>query len=91
VVPPSFISRGRRSLRTESLYGKICVANCQRRRKIDIQISVLHYDDVLSYKDKIENAGFVFREENPDKTKRYIREIPKGATICDAPWPPKSD
>src|SRR5690606_25987156 len=43
---------------------------------IDIQISVLHYDDLLNYKDRVESAGFVFRKENADKTKRYFREIP---------------
>ncbi|MCY9662684.1 GrpB family protein [Paenibacillus chondroitinus] len=43
---------------------------------IDIQISVLNYDDVASYKTKIESVGFVFRDENPDKTKRYFRELP---------------
>ncbi|MDD9271898.1 GrpB family protein [Paenibacillus sp. GCM10023248] len=43
---------------------------------IDIQISVLNYDDIASYKTKIESVGFVFRDENPDKTKRYFRELP---------------
>lgn len=43
---------------------------------IDIQISVVKLDDDSSYKSKIEEAGFVLRKENPDKTKKYFRELP---------------
>ncbi|MCZ8516628.1 GrpB family protein [Paenibacillus filicis] len=56
--------------------GSTSVFGLDAKPIIDIQISVLHYDDILSYKDKIEHVGFVLREENPDKTKRYFREIP---------------
>lgn len=42
---------------------------------IDIQISVLNYSDLIKYRSHIEKVGFVFREENLDKTKRYFREI----------------
>lgn len=58
--------------------GSTSVFNLEAKPIIDIQISVLDYDDVLSYKDKIERVGFVFREANMDKTKRYFREKPGG-------------
>ena len=30
----------------------------------------------MAYRTKIEQVGFVLREENPDRTKRYFREPP---------------
>ena len=56
--------------------GSTSVFGLDAKPIIDIQISVFNYDDAMSYKDKIESVGFVFREDNPDKTKRYFREIP---------------
>lgn len=56
--------------------GSTSVAGLDAKPIIDIQISVLNYDDILSYKTKIEKVGFVLREENPDRTKRYFRELP---------------
>ncbi|MGI2297571.1 GrpB family protein [Paenibacillus sp. GXUN7292] len=43
---------------------------------IDIQISVSSINNLQEYRSKIEAVGFVFREENPDKTKGYFREVP---------------
>ncbi|TBL73362.1 GrpB family protein [Paenibacillus thalictri] len=57
--------------------GSTSVFGLDAKPVIDIQISISHYDDVLSYRHKIEYVGFVLREENPDKTKRYFREIPE--------------
>lgn len=56
--------------------GSTSVIGLDAKPIIDIQISVLNYDNVLNYKTKIEEAGFVLRNENPDKTKRYFRELP---------------
>lgn len=56
--------------------GSTSIVGLDAKPIIDIQISVLNYDDITSYKTKIESVGFVFREENPDKTKRYFRELP---------------
>jgi GrpB-like predicted nucleotidyltransferase (UPF0157 family) len=56
--------------------GSTSIVGLDAKPIIDIQISILNYDDILSYKTKIEHVGFVLREENPDKTKRYFREIP---------------
>ncbi|SFK14612.1 GrpB family protein [Brevibacillus centrosporus] len=56
--------------------GSTSVAGLAAKPIIDIQISVRNYDDISTYQTKIENVGFVLREENPDRTKRYFREIP---------------
>ncbi|WP_019636397.1 GrpB family protein [Paenibacillus fonticola] len=56
--------------------GSTSVIGLDAKPIIDIQISVLDFEDLLAYKDKIEDVGFVLRKENPDKTKRYFREIP---------------
>lgn len=56
--------------------GSTSVAGLAAKPIIDIQISVRNYDDFSTYQTKIENVGFVLREENPDRTKRYFREIP---------------
>lgn len=55
--------------------GSTSVVGLEAKPIVDIQISVLNYEDVLSYKSKIESVGFVLREENPDRTKRYFREV----------------
>ena len=41
---------------------------------IDVQISVLDFEPTDAYRLPIEGLGFVFRERNPDLTKRYFRE-----------------
>ncbi|MEK4251731.1 GrpB family protein [Paenibacillus sp. FSL W7-1287] len=56
--------------------GSTSIAGLEAKPIIDIQISVVNYEDVFSYKSNIESIGFQLREENPDKTKRYFREIP---------------
>ncbi|MDR6550172.1 GrpB family protein [Paenibacillus qinlingensis] len=55
--------------------GSTSVIGLDAKPIIDIQISVLDLDDTRSYKHKIENVGFVFREDNQDKSKKYFREI----------------
>ncbi|MDQ1914069.1 GrpB family protein [Paenibacillus sp. GD4] len=56
--------------------GSTSVIGLDAKPIIDIQVSVSCYDDVSSYKTLIEKIGFVLREENPDKSKKYFREIP---------------
>jgi GrpB-like predicted nucleotidyltransferase (UPF0157 family) len=54
--------------------GSTSVEGLDAKPIIDIQVSVMDYEDLISYKSKIEQIGFVCREENPDKSKRYFRE-----------------
>lgn len=56
--------------------GSTSVKGLDAKPIIDIQISVLNSVDVSTYRDKIEEIGFTLREENPDRTKKYFREIP---------------
>ncbi|WHX50967.1 GrpB family protein [Paenibacillus woosongensis] len=66
---------GELALRVDHV-GSTSVAGLDAKPIIDIQISVSNIDDVFSYKKHIEDVGFIFREDNPDKTKRYFRELP---------------
>ncbi|MFF2479914.1 GrpB family protein [Paenibacillus sp. NPDC058071] len=56
--------------------GSTSVEGMDAKPIVDIQLSVATMELLSSYKAKIEQAGFVFREENPDKTKHYFRELP---------------
>lgn len=56
--------------------GSTSIVGLDAKPIIDIQISISNFEDVNQYKNKLESIAFVFRKENPDKTKRYFREIP---------------
>ena len=56
--------------------GSTSIVGLDAKPIIDIQISVVKLDDDSSYKSKIEETGFILRRENPDKTKKYFRELP---------------
>ena len=43
---------------------------------IDIQISVASFTPLTVFKVPLESLGFIYRAENPDKSKRYFREAP---------------
>lgn len=56
--------------------GSTSVIGLDAKPIIDIQISIKNYEDLSAYRTEIEQVGFVLREENPDRTKRYFRELP---------------
>lgn len=56
--------------------GSTAIKGLDAKPIIDIQISMNNFDDTASYKMKMESLGYQLREENPDKTKKYFREIP---------------
>lgn len=56
--------------------GSTSIVGLDAKPIIDIQISVVKLDDDASYRFKIEETGFILRTENPDKTKKYFRELP---------------
>jgi GrpB-like predicted nucleotidyltransferase (UPF0157 family) len=56
--------------------GSTSVVGLEAKPIIDIQISVTSFEELYKYRSKIEEVGFILREENPDKTKQYFREIP---------------
>lgn len=56
--------------------GSTSIIGLDAKPIIDIQISVLNFENESIYKTKIEKVGFVLRAENPDRTKKYFRETP---------------
>lgn len=56
--------------------GSTAVPDLAAKPVIDIQISVLSFDPLNAYRRPLEALGFVFRADNPDRTKRYFREAP---------------
>jgi GrpB-like predicted nucleotidyltransferase (UPF0157 family) len=43
---------------------------------IDIQISVASFEPLDDYRLPMEELGYVYRGDNPERTKRYFRESP---------------
>jgi GrpB-like predicted nucleotidyltransferase (UPF0157 family) len=43
---------------------------------IDIQISVADFEPLDAYRLPLERLGYIFRADNPERTKRYFRESP---------------
>mgnify|MGYP001417882080 CR=1 FL=1 len=68
-------SLGDQAIRIDHV-GSTSVFGLDAKPIVDIQISIVDFDDEDSYRNNIESLGFVLRKENPDKTKRYFREIP---------------
>ncbi|MNS31364.1 dephospho-CoA kinase/protein folding accessory domain-containing protein [compost metagenome] len=68
-------SLGSTALRIDHV-GSTSVVGLDAKPIIDIQISVGNFDDEAEYKSAIESLGFELRKENPDKTKKYFRELP---------------
>lgn len=56
--------------------GSTSIPGMDAKPIIDVQVSVAALQDVARYRDKIESVGFMFREDNPDLTKKYFREAP---------------
>ena len=56
--------------------GSTAVPALAAKPVIDIQISVHSIEPVQRYRPAIERCGFVWREDNPDLSKRYFREAP---------------
>ncbi|MDT3425433.1 GrpB-like predicted nucleotidyltransferase (UPF0157 family) [Paenibacillus forsythiae] len=66
---------GERAIRIDHV-GSTSIVGMEAKPIIDIQISVESLEDESSYALWIEQSGFELRPENPDKTKKYFREIP---------------
>lgn len=73
-------SKLRTSMRDAALridhIGSTSIIGLDAKPIIDIQVSVPQLNDLPSYRLLIEQGGFLFREDNPDQTKRYFRETP---------------
>jgi GrpB-like predicted nucleotidyltransferase (UPF0157 family) len=56
--------------------GSTAVPGLDAKPIIDIQISVADFDPSDAFRVPLEGIGYVFRHENPERTKRYFRESP---------------
>lgn len=66
---------GNHALRIDHI-GSTAVPNLAAKPVIDLQISVAALEPVDAYRPALESAGFSWRPDNPDLTKRYFREQP---------------
>ncbi|QWU16042.1 GrpB domain, predicted nucleotidyltransferase, UPF0157 family [Paenibacillus sophorae] len=73
-------SLGERAIRIDHV-GSTSIIGMDAKPIIDIQISVENIEDEASYKWLIEKNGFELRPENPDRTKKYFREVPGNRRI----------
>lgn len=56
--------------------GSTSVAGLAAKPIIDVQVSVRSLEPISAYLPQLEALGYVWRENNPEKTKRYFRETP---------------
>jgi GrpB-like predicted nucleotidyltransferase (UPF0157 family) len=56
--------------------GSTSVPGLAAKPVLDIQISVARLDPVNPFRDPLAGLGYVFRADNPERTKRYFREPP---------------
>lgn len=70
----------RRALRDVALridhIGSTAIPGLAGKPIIDIQISVESFEPMELYRVPLETLGFVYRDKNPELTKRYFRESP---------------
>ena len=56
--------------------GSTAIPRLAAKPVIDVQISVTDFEPLDAYRGPLERLGYVFRADNPDRTKRYFREPP---------------
>ena len=56
--------------------GSTAVRGLDAKPVIDVQVSVVALDPHAVFSTPLQAAGFVFRPENPERTKRFFREPP---------------
>ncbi|TDO47313.1 GrpB-like predicted nucleotidyltransferase (UPF0157 family) [Kribbella sp. VKM Ac-2527] len=56
--------------------GSTAVPGLDAKPIVDIQISVASFEPLDAFRLPIERAGFGYRPDNPERTKRYFREQP---------------
>lgn len=66
---------GSRAIRIDHI-GSTAVPGLAAKPIIDVQVSVAALDPVDHFRGPLEGLGLVYRSENPERTKRYFREVP---------------
>jgi GrpB-like predicted nucleotidyltransferase (UPF0157 family) len=56
--------------------GSTSVRGLAAKPVIDIQISVAAFEPLDAYRAPLARLGYIYRPDNPDRTKRYFREAP---------------
>jgi GrpB-like predicted nucleotidyltransferase (UPF0157 family) len=56
--------------------GSTSVPGLAAKPVIDVQVSVADFDPLAAYRLPLERLGYVYRADNPERTKRYFREPP---------------
>jgi GrpB-like predicted nucleotidyltransferase (UPF0157 family) len=56
--------------------GSTSIEGLDAKPIIDIQVTVKSLEPIEIYKERFELIGYYHKVENPDKTKRYFRELP---------------
>jgi GrpB-like predicted nucleotidyltransferase (UPF0157 family) len=56
--------------------GSTSVPGLAAKPIIDIQVSVADFEPLAAYRLPLEQLGYVYRADNPERTKRYLREPP---------------
>src|ERR687887_783460 len=56
--------------------GSTAIPQLVAKPVIDVQISVADFEPLDAYGALLERLGYVFRADNPERTKRYFREPP---------------
>ena len=56
--------------------GSTAVPGLAAKPVIDIQVSVASFEPLGAFRLPLEGLGYVFRADNPERTKRYFREAP---------------
>jgi GrpB-like predicted nucleotidyltransferase (UPF0157 family) len=57
--------------------GSTAIPQLAAKPVIDVQISVADFEPLDAYRVPLERLGYVFRTDNPERTKRYFREPPR--------------
>ena len=56
--------------------GSTSIPNLAAKPVIDIQISVKSFEPIEDFLYPLQELGYIYRKDNPDKAKRYFREKP---------------
>jgi GrpB-like predicted nucleotidyltransferase (UPF0157 family) len=56
--------------------GSTSVPGLAAKPIVDVQVSVARLEPVAPFRDPLTGRGLVFRDGNPERTKRYFREAP---------------
>jgi GrpB-like predicted nucleotidyltransferase (UPF0157 family) len=56
--------------------GSTSVPGLAAKPIIDVQVSVASFEPLAAFQQPLERLGYIYRADNPERTKRYFREPP---------------